>query len=236
MGLSRLRDDPFSEIQKSYFFFPMDGLPTLDPDHMTQGIRGRLSEKSYRSLRDRYYSVFKLQFTQEANGTDYYFPYTFGTDGGFGSVAIPYDEVQNGTIAITGGMNGCALEVRADNERRQYVFYHDTNGNNHNAIERIGGELICRIDADAYYGREVIDEADRLHNRYPYYPINWVVLFICVYHKSYWMVVASGVYHYGNDVQGVFIPTDHTEPVPRQKSFYGIFNNDQFRTFRFRHP
>lgn len=91
--------------------------------------------------------VYKLIVTSVENGGDWYFPYV-NTGGGVGECAVPIGQTP-GTLALTGGMNGCALQVNRD--AQNFYFYHDLNGTT--LAQRSlapPGERVCRVDSSRY--------------------------------------------------------------------------------------
>ena len=109
-------------------------------------------------------------------GIDYYFPYGPVPAG----VIVPAAP-GNGTIAITTGMNGCALEVVVKNG--DYVFYHDTNGNRMGQVRVAGGvgTLVCRIDDSNYWDNTWASHIVQ-QGLIPQYQ------FVCVFRGNYWHV------------------------------------------------
>ena len=87
--------------------------------------------------------VYTLTATAGA-GTDYYFPWLQRS---WTYVRVPQN-VPNGTIVMTGGVNGCSLIVSDDHN--DYVFYHDGDSKylpvGSNKI--VGNEIVRIVPAD----------------------------------------------------------------------------------------
>lgn len=109
-------------------------------------------------------------------GIDFYFPYG-PVPQGVTAPAAP----GNGAIAITTGMNGCALEVVVKNGN--YVFYHDTNGKRMGLVHVAGGvgTTVCRVEAASYWDNAWANHVFQ-QGRIPQYQ------FLCVFHGNYWHV------------------------------------------------
>ena len=122
-------------------------------------------------------NTFVFRLSQSGEATDsvtpiYYFPTIGASDGGVGTCVVPAD-APVGTIAVTGGMNGCSFWAIRSKDNHSFLFAHDYNGENlkktdngHNIfISRVnergivtGGvddpteeNTACRIDLDSYY-------------------------------------------------------------------------------------
>ena len=108
-------------------------------------------------------------------GIDFYFPYG-PVPQGVSTVAPG-----NGAIAITTGMNGCALEVVVKNG--SYVFYHDTNGNRMGLVQVAGGvgTTVCRVVADNYWDNVWATQVVQ-QGHIPQYQ------FLCVFRGNFWHV------------------------------------------------
>lgn len=65
---------------------------------------------------------FELRaYPDDAAGQDYFYPWV---PDGVGTVQVPKN-VPDGTIVMTGGLNGCGITV--SEEGNSYIFYHDAN-------------------------------------------------------------------------------------------------------------
>ena len=97
-------------------------------------------------------AVYKL--TAKQGQGDYFFPYVHVTSGGVGVCIVPAGQAE-GTIVMTGGMNGCALQVnRSGND---FYFYHDANGVSM-AGKLTPGDVVCRVEYKDYAGRMGLGE------------------------------------------------------------------------------
>lgn len=137
-------------------------------------------------------------------GRDYYFPYRQQA-----AECVVVQHPPEGCIAVTGGMNGCALEVTL--RHGVYTFYHDANGEN---MHRVGnaGTRVCRIEADAYWDDHAIEAL--MVGMPPPAPI---VQFVCVYKAGYWHVGCTGLLLRGDRIVGTF--------VPKGGKYRGYFND-----------
>ncbi len=81
-------------------------------------------------------------------GADYYFPYVpQGTQEGVGQCRVP-SGARDGTIVLTGAMNGCSLDVRRSGG--DLVFRHVANGASKDYLKQNDSNLMCRVDHKAY--------------------------------------------------------------------------------------
>ncbi|HEY1028015.1 MAG TPA: hypothetical protein VGE28_10380 [Pseudomonas sp.] len=87
-------------------------------------------------------NVFELVATH-GNGRDFFFPYR---PQGVGQCMVP-GNCPTGTIVLTGGMNGCSLQVERQ-ANGSYVFQHDANGK----YLQPQATTRCRIDYQDYAG------------------------------------------------------------------------------------
>lgn len=122
-------------------------------------------------------------------GDIYYFPYLNGGNG-IGYVIVPKC-VPDGTIVVTGGMNGCALQVNMLDDRN-LIFMHDQDAkaiaapegreqfisrlNHDNGFDFKEADLtnswriLCRVEPDHYMGVKSIYynyQAERVHELHP---------------------------------------------------------------------
>jgi len=117
------------------------------------------------------------------DGDDYYFPWV---NRGVGHVTVPLN-TPNGTVVVTGGMNGCSLQVNKYNG--QLIFYHDADscylGNLHNPQ----GEKLCRVEPRLYMliprGEQLVNESK---GKYSY-----LYQMLCVKNGGRWKIVYSGI-------------------------------------------
>ena len=181
MGLTQLRTNPQTVLSSEHFFVDTRNL-VQTPLGCTVQINEQLKNG--------------VVYGDSANNhsTDFYFPYVQG-NAGYVGIQTP---VQDGTVVVTGGMNGCALEVCYLNDN--YYFYHDANGSNMHKQRNVGTQ-VCRIEAGNYWNNNIAGQSTF------YIP---TIQFVCVYKAGFWHVGASGIYYTGNDfaskeIKGVFV-------------------------------
>ncbi|MEM9056491.1 MAG: hypothetical protein AAGD86_03385 [Pseudomonadota bacterium] len=80
---------------------------------------------------------------------DYYFPYRTAGVGGLGSCAVPRN-APDGTLVLTGAMNGCALVVQALSDT-VLMFTHDADGRHFNR-SKADGKVLAEIKYADYAG------------------------------------------------------------------------------------
>ncbi|WP_147426585.1 hypothetical protein [Trinickia fusca] len=178
MNLMRLRMFPSETAGRNVFFVKNASIPGVPT-----GGRVNIATTLINGINE-------LTINRSESGRDFYFPYVHGV----GNVTVgPVNGIAEGTIVVTGGMNGCALEVTVQNN--QFVFHHDSNGRCMGRV-RNAGATVCRIEANAYWRG---DGAERY--KYP------LVQFICVYRHNWWHVLSFGIYtDGGSTVKGGFDP------------------------------
>ena len=126
---------------------------------------------------------------------DFFFPYVFATSGGVGSCVVPIGQ-PDGTLALTGSMNGCALQV--NKHGTNFYFYHDTNGQ---YIAQMAmpppGQVVCRVENKSYAGPLNIGESiaidvnrDVASRKQAYFQHG----IICVRTGGKWGVYVTGVH------------------------------------------
>jgi len=127
-----------------------------------------------------------------------------------------------GTIAITTGMNGCALEV-VDKDG-SYVFYHDRNGNSMNSVNVPGGvgTTVCRVTAESYWDDVWAANQMQMGRAVQYQ-------FLCVFKRSFWHV---GCFRFGTDGSGVRVAHGGPGVGPGQDSAYVGYFNQTIRLIR----
>jgi hypothetical protein len=89
------------------------------------------------------------QLTAKQGQGDYFFPYVHVTSGGVGVCIVPVGQAE-GTMVVTGGMNGCALQVNRSGT--DFYFYHDANGTSMMG-KLTPGTVVCRVNYDSYAGK-----------------------------------------------------------------------------------
>lgn len=146
---------------------------------------------------DKKEQIYKWTVKKES-GNIYYFPYITGgvpdipnntvEGGGIGHVIVSKN-VPDGTIVITGGMSGCALQVNKFDDNN-LIFLHDQNAK---AIAKLEAreafirrldcgeyfnerdltdpqKIMCRVEPDHYTGKNNMHYnycLDRAHEKYP---------------------------------------------------------------------
>ena len=132
-------------------------------------------------------NIFRLTAKQGAG--DWFFPYINSADGGVGSCVVSQGQ-SDGTISVTGGMNGCSLQVNKSGAN--FNFYHDNNGNSMKGKVYPGTE-VCRVNYKDYVGpldigAKLVDQylTERVGAGYEYYCIT-------VHHGGKWKVYVSAL-------------------------------------------
>jgi hypothetical protein len=88
-------------------------------------------------------NIYQLEIIE--GNQDYFYPVHHKV----GSCSAPIGTCQNGTIILTGGMNGCSLQVYKNGD--PFNFYHDYNGE-HLADLNPQGTPVCAIHSRDYAG------------------------------------------------------------------------------------
>lgn len=200
MSLQQLRSAPVAALQNNIYQLttPYPQIPTP----CLVGQVGIANTNPFCTLR---------AMATPGGGVDYFFPYTHGAPQG---VTVPANS-PSGTIAITPGMNGCALEVVVKNN--DFVFYHDRNSNTMNSVNVAGGvgTTVCRIAANFYWDNVWANNVIA-NMRTPIYQ------FICVLKGGFWHVgcfrfaiAQDGTAHSGGPGVGPNL----------NQSYVGYFNN-----------
>jgi hypothetical protein len=138
-------------------------------------------------------NIYQLR-AQQGSG-DFFFPYVGPDKGGVGVCIVPMGQ-RDGVMVVTGGMNGCALQVNwSDNS---FYFYHDTDGKNlRNKLTP--GEVICSVNYDQYAGADKLGEKKVEESRkdkggyFGYYSLYYEYYLITVRRKGMWQVYASAL-------------------------------------------
>ena len=131
----------------------------------------------------------------------YYYPWRPSGVGGLGWVEVP-KKAANGTLVITGGMNGCSLYV--NDLGNQYIFTHDADGKHFN-VANAPGKNVCKVTYKDYatpleLGRRLFEEKmKKALSLYKELGSVWFAYFlITVKHGGRWKVLASGVVNVKN--------------------------------------
>ncbi len=168
-NLMNLRIFPRQVADKHIFYLRNSAASSLQ-----NGYRARISATLVNGINE-------MTVAPSESGADFFFPYIWE---GTGNVAVgPVNGIAEGTIVVTGGMNGCALEVTTRND--QFFFYHDKNGRSLGKV-RNAGTTVCRITSRAYWPDDFanIGRAEQIP----------LVQFICVYRYGCWHVLSFGLY------------------------------------------
>lgn len=194
-----LRNNPLDTIINDNFFVEINGLQINGGPIKIEGCSNRLA------------TPLNITTCAINDSCDFYFPYIQAQAG---NVTIPENRLIEGTIVVTTGMNGCALEVRYRNDC--YTFYHDANGIRMPNLS-VGEVRVCRITSDDYW-----DDNYQILNlpNIQAYPI---VQFVCVFRHSFWHVGAFGLYLVGNDFQSKTIVDTF---CPKHGKYRGYFNEN----------
>lgn len=132
--------------------------------------------------------------TVEGGGRDYFFPWVPKGRGGVGDCLVPTGAPE-GTVVLTGGMNGCAFQVnREDGGLR---FYHDADSN---SLGPVPGTQRCRVGYFDYatrleLGRQAMLEAQPRGSGGFYYAYYLMAIKL----GTRWQVYASGVLANGGE-------------------------------------
>jgi hypothetical protein len=130
-----LRTDPESALGKYGFL--------VDNEVYTAGTIGGACSLGCTPLGGNIYRL-----TAKAGAGDFFYPYIYTSGGGVGECAVPVGQA-DGTIVVTGGMNGCSLQV--NRHGGVFNFYHDNNGNSLTG-KVIPGNIVARVDYKDYAG------------------------------------------------------------------------------------
>ena len=177
-ALDILRNDPETAC-KSYSF-------TVDGGSMNANPTGGACTVSCEKINDQ---VYKL--VVKAGGIDFFFPYMNATTGGVGECTVPVGQ-RDGTLALTGSMNGCALQVNRNGN--SFIFYHDSNGSSLAARGNVPGAQVCRVEYKSYAGPLLIGEkkaADLTSDKVKTYFQHCI---LSVHNGGKWKVYVTGIH------------------------------------------
>src|SRR5271154_2368129 len=141
-ALDLLRNDPESACRSFAF--------TVDGGSMNSNATGGACTVTCEKINDQ---VYKLLV--KPGGSDFFFPYMNASTGGVGECIVPIGQ-RDGTLALTGSMNGCALQVNRNGTN--FVFYHDSNGESLAKRGNVPGTQVCRVEYKSYAGPLLIGE------------------------------------------------------------------------------
>lgn len=175
-ALNNLRNSPINAIKSHLFCLEQN--PT-NPGLITLAPRKKILQHKQITL-----------FATNGGTRDYYFPFVSNGKGGIGCVTVPSGKINGGGIAITPGMNGCALEIRKD--QNNLYFYHDSDGKhikrdgNNNSL--IIGDRKYRLEFQDYESKFRYDEGRIAKGNF------FIYQFICVLQRNMVEVVGFGLY------------------------------------------
>lgn len=188
LTLSMLRESPKS-ICDEYGFIVQNNLFKSDEGYECELALSYLEK-----------NVYQLEPLEPKEGTrDWFFPYRPKV--GYCQVPIGQPE---GTICLTGGMNGCTLEVYKQEE--SFIFYHDTNGCNlHKSGSLLPGERVCHVPYKSYAGPLEIGrkQAEELTAQSKgVIKVYFEHTLICVKVSDHWNVYVTGVHTHATTTSG----------------------------------
>ncbi len=168
--LQRLRTDPTAACDSYGFAVERD--VKAFPHYIGGRCKIEIS-----NLNDNVYQL------KAGTGTgDFFFPYTH--IGGYaGRCQVP-DNQPDGTMVITGGMNGCALQVNQENGYK--MFYHDANGVQL-STETLTGNMVCRVGFSSQDPLNLLSIVSSRQNPYGFQTL------ITVKKNGRWLVVHTGI-------------------------------------------
>lgn len=225
MSLDLLRRDPVSAIQSYSYYFDAQSI-SLDfgkdigvPVRLYEGgvFSKDLLDGIKACITVRVDNIYNESPEEGSDTPDFFFPYC-NDENLIGHVAVS-ETCEPGTVVFTGGMNGCALDVRYDAKNSRYLFYHDKNGTHEYLIPTGEGiTKVCRIEGDDYW------DADKMLaiSNIDHYPL---IQFICVKRATHvWAVLSCGVFIGRHGVAGAFRPVIPKDSV--KACFRGYFSKD----------
>ena len=141
-----------------------------------------------------YEGVCHINVQSDDQGKDYYFPWV---NRGVGFVDVPYN-ASEGTLVLTGGMNGCSLEVRNNNGK--LTFYHDADNKYLDALlPNRPGIRVCRVEPSSY---DNLDIGYKVLEKYPLMErYSYLHQLLCVKHHHKWKVLYSSLVKSQGDLE-----------------------------------
>ncbi|MGE4480752.1 hypothetical protein [Acidocella sp.] len=178
-----LRVNPQSTMERYRF--------VVEPEVYTIGKTGGPCTVTCTQLND---NIYRLGVTATSGG-DWYYPYiTFGDSVGICDVPVGQPD---GTIVLTGGMNGCSTVVTR-RENNMFRFHHDKNSCSIAKLpaESMKGDIVCRIGFADYAGEPTGAYQLQLTTQLSH-PRKFVTLYehyiIAVKHEGKWLMMNSAV-------------------------------------------
>lgn len=135
---------------------------------------------------------------------DYYFPWVPRGGGGVGECIVPLG-CPDGTIVLTGGMNGCAFQV--NRTRDGLRFYHDADSCSLQQ-DTLEGDQLCRVGYRDYATPFDLGRAAFLDTAPPTDggAFHYAYYLVAVKHVGRWGVYASGVVTSGSRHKRINVP------------------------------
>ena len=181
--LDRLRITPETTMSRCLFI--------VKDEFFSSSFRGGACHLKCTKVGDDAYELSTMPLGDHGPIHHYYFPYRSEGEGGVGECSVPIG-APNGTIVVTGGMNGCALQVNRGTDN-QLHFYHDANGKSLQKRQDVGGTVLCRVPYETYSPDDIgvksageAMQAGRGNSFFVYYLITIKV-------NGQWNVYASGI-------------------------------------------
>jgi hypothetical protein len=176
-ALEELRANPESAMGRHDFFVDVRGYQTT-PNGVKCEIGGSITLNENLKKEN---GVTRL--TIASGGTDFFFPWV---NRGVGEVSVPINQ-PDGTIVVTGGMNGCSFQ--ANRYGTNIIFYHDADSNRLGILKQPQGNQLCRIEPSLYqkipYGETLMLSIGG--------GCAYLYQMICVRHSGKWKVMYSGI-------------------------------------------
>lgn len=174
--LDELRRNPEAAIMANDFFVDVRGFKTTKSQDRCE-IGGACTIKAEKAKN----GVTRLNISN--GGSDYFFPWV---NRGIGECELPLNAPE-GTIAVTGGMNGCAFHATRDGAKLR--FYHDADNRYLGTLKQAEGDQICRVEPSLYmkipYGETLMTQMGG--------GCAYLYQMLVVRHAGKWKVVYSGI-------------------------------------------
>ncbi len=137
MSLATLRADPINACMANVYRTAQAAGSFAAAGNLVEGGRCAIAARSPAS------GFFDLSAQEDGNGRDYFFPWVRQ---GVGWVRVP-GNAPDGTIVMTGGLNGCSIVVSQDGG--DFRFYHDGDSR-HLTPQMIVGTELARVGNKDY--------------------------------------------------------------------------------------